>query len=82
MKRIKIAVQKKGRLSEQSISLLKKCGISFSQTNNKLIIRSTSMPVDILLVRDDDIPNLINFDSPGLNSIFSNAYKSRPASPS
>ena len=51
---------KKGRLSEQSISLLKKCGISFSQTNNKLIIRSTSMPVDILLVRDDDIPNLIN----------------------
>ena len=60
MKRIKIAVQKKGRLSEQSISLLKKCGISFSQTNNKLIIRSTSMPVDILLVRDDDIPNLIN----------------------
>jgi len=60
MKRIKIAVQKKGRLSEQSISLLKKCGISFSQTNNKLIIRSTSMPVDILLVRDDDIPNLVN----------------------
>ena len=60
MKRIKIAVQKKGRLSEQSISLLKKCGISFSQTNNKLIIRSSSMPVDILLVRDDDIPNLIN----------------------
>jgi ATP phosphoribosyltransferase len=60
MERIKIAVQKKGRLSEQSISLLKKCGISFSQTNNKLIIRSTSMPVDILLVRDDDIPNLIN----------------------
>ena len=59
MKRIKIAVQKR-RLSEQSISLLKKCGISFSQTNNKLIIRSTSMPVDILLVRDDDIPNLIN----------------------
>ena len=60
MKRLKIAVQKKGRLSEQSISLLKKCGISFSQTNNKLIIRSTSMPVDILLVRDDDIPNLVN----------------------
>ena len=60
MKRIKIAVQKKGRLSEQSINLLKKCGISFSQTSNKLIIRSTSMPVDILLVRDDDIPNLVN----------------------
>ena len=60
MKRIKIAVQKKGRLSEQSINLLKKCGISFSQTSNKLIIRSTSMAVDILLVRDDDIPSLVD----------------------
>jgi len=58
--RVKIAIQKNGRLSTESLSILKKCGIEFSDSNNKLIIKSTNMSIDLLMVRDDDIPRLVS----------------------
>ena len=58
--RVKIAIQKNGRLSTESLSILKKCGIEFSDSNNKLIIKSTNMFIDLLMVRDDDIPRLVS----------------------
>ena len=61
--RIKIAVQKSGRLTEHSLELLSRCGLSYSRGPNELICYGENMPVDVLLVRDDDIPSLVQEDS-------------------
>jgi ATP phosphoribosyltransferase len=60
--RIKIAVQKSGRLTEHSLELLARCGLSYSRGKDQLICYGENMPVDILLVRDDDIPGLVQED--------------------
>lgn len=57
--RIKIAVQKSGRLTDHSLDLLAKCGLSYSRGRDQLICYGENMPIDVLLVRDDDIPGLI-----------------------
>lgn len=57
--RLRIAVQKSGRLSESSQDLLGRCGLKFRQSRDKLFCFGESMPIDLLLVRDDDIPGLI-----------------------
>jgi ATP phosphoribosyltransferase len=57
--RIKVAVQKSGRLTENSLALLKTCGLSYSRGADQLICFGENMPVDLLLVRDDDIPSLL-----------------------
>ena len=58
--KITIAIQKKGRLFESSKNLLLKSGINFSTSGERLLARSSNMNVDILLVRDDDIPSLVS----------------------
>jgi len=60
--RIKIAVQKSGRLTEHSMDLLVRCGLSYSRGRDQLICYGENMPVDVLLVRDDDIPGLVQED--------------------
>jgi ATP phosphoribosyltransferase len=60
--RIKIAVQKSGRLTEHSLDLLARCGLSYSRGRDQLICYGENMPVDVLLVRDDDIPSLVQED--------------------
>ena len=59
MSKLKIAVQKSGRLSEESIKLLKECGIKFSNGGGKLITEATNFPIEILFLRDDDIPQYV-----------------------
>ena len=59
MSRLRVAIQKSGRLSEQSLSLLKKCGLKFLRSKDKLFWYGKDFPVDLLLVRDDDIPRLL-----------------------
>jgi ATP phosphoribosyltransferase len=56
--RLRIALQKSGRLSKPSLALLKACGLKFSW-RNKLISRAEGMAIEALLVRDDDIPSLV-----------------------
>lgn len=59
-KRLKIAIQKSGRLSEASRKLLKECGISVKQgMSNKLITAASNYPLDVLYLRDDDIPQYV-----------------------
>lgn len=58
--RIKIALQKKGRLFDDSLSLLKSCGLHVNISKDALFCRVREMPIDILFVRDDDIPQLID----------------------
>jgi len=60
--RIKIAVQKTGRLTEHSLHLLERCGLKFTQSKDQLFCYGENMPIDLLLVRDDDIPGLVSDD--------------------
>ena len=57
--RIKIAIQKSGRLSEKSLQLLDRSGLQFARSKDKLFWYGRNLPVDLLLVRDDDIPRLL-----------------------
>ncbi|EGR0466725.1 ATP phosphoribosyltransferase [Vibrio cholerae] len=57
--RLRIGIQKKGRLSQECQELLKKCGVKFNIMGERLVVHSLNMPIDLLLVRDDDIPGLI-----------------------
>lgn len=59
MNRIRVAIQKSGRLSERSLDLLKSCGLRFAHSKDKLYWYGKDFPVDLLLVRDDDIPRLL-----------------------
>ncbi len=52
-------MQKSGRLTEPALELLNRCGLSFRQSRDKLFLFGEGEPVDLLLVRDDDIPGLI-----------------------
>lgn len=57
--KLKIAIQKSGRLSDKSLEMLKETGIKISNGNRKLIALSPNYPVEILYLRDDDIPQYI-----------------------
>ncbi|MDU7438676.1 MAG: ATP phosphoribosyltransferase [Klebsiella pneumoniae] len=57
--RLRIAIQKSGRLSEDSRELLSRCGIKVNLHTQRLIALAENMPIDILRVRDDDIPGLV-----------------------
>lgn len=57
--RLRIAIQKSGRLSEPARALLSSCGLSWRESRDRLFCYGESLPVDLLLVRDDDIPGLI-----------------------
>jgi len=58
-RRLRIAIQKSGRLSIESMKLLKSCGVKFTVNEQRLIAHSDNMPIDLLRVRDDDIPGLV-----------------------
>lgn len=57
--RLKIAVQKEGRLTENSLALLARCGLVFTRDRDRLVCFGENLPVDLMLVRDDDIPELV-----------------------
>lgn len=57
--RLRIAIQKKGRLAKECHELLKRCGVKINFSGDRLIVHAENMPIDLLLVRDDDIPGLI-----------------------
>lgn len=57
--KIRIAVQKSGRLSDESLKLFKECGIKFESGGSKLRSISSNFPVEFLFLRDDDIPGYV-----------------------
>lgn len=59
MEKLKIAIQKSGRLSEKSIELLKECGIKVSNSDRKLKSSASNFPMEVLFLRDDDIPQYV-----------------------
>ena len=59
MKKLKIAIQKSGRLNERSVELLKNCGLNFENYKSSLISPVSNFPLEILFLRDDDIPEYV-----------------------
>ncbi len=60
--RLKLAVQKSGRLTDPSLDLLTRCGLKLSRGKDQLMGFGENMPLDVLFVRDDDIPDLVQED--------------------
>ena len=56
---LRIAVQAKGRLNEQSMELLNAAGVSVNMEKRKFLMRATDFPAEIILLRDDDIPQTV-----------------------
>ncbi len=59
MSRLRVAIQKSGRLAERSQEVLRSCGLKFARSKDQLFWYGQDFPVDLLLVRDDDIPRLL-----------------------
>ena len=59
---IRIAVQRSGRLSEGSLALLHQMGLDFEAYDHHLFASCRNLPVDLLFLRDDDIPGLVSED--------------------
>ncbi len=59
-KHLRIAIQKSGRLSDKCRELLAQAGVTFDSRTDRLICRAKEQPIDLMLVRDDDIPGFVN----------------------
>lgn len=71
---LRIALQSKGRLNEQSLELLKGIGISIDEPKRKFLSKSQNFPIEALYLRDDDIPQVVangtaNLGIVGLNEV-------------
>ncbi len=57
--RLRIAIQKAGRLAERSLELVERCGLTLARSRDGLVARAENLPVDLLFVRDEDVPELV-----------------------
>ncbi len=78
--RIRLAIQKKGRLTDSCRRIFEKCGLSFNEGERQLVYSIPEMPIDLLFVRDDDIPSLVSkgtcdFGIVGLNVFEETKYE-------
>ncbi len=60
VQRLRIALQKSGRLAEDSLALLNKCGLHVERAKDQLFCRVKEMPIDLMMIRDDDIPGFVS----------------------
>ncbi|MCQ4034601.1 ATP phosphoribosyltransferase [Kaistella montana] len=74
MSKLKIAIQKSGRLNEKSVALLEECGLKFPNGGGKLITESSNFPVEILFLRDDDIPQYVEQNVAHIGIIGENVF--------
>ena len=72
--KIRIAIQKSGRLQEKSIQLLKECGLSVSTGSSKLKAEADNFPAELLFLRDDDIPQYIEDQVADIGIIGENVF--------
>jgi ATP phosphoribosyltransferase len=77
--RIRIALQKSGRLAEDGISLLKDCGLHIDRSKDQLFCRVQELPIDLLLVRDDDIPGFVSNGTCDLGIVGANVFAEKKA---
>lgn len=77
---IRIAVQTKGRLNEQSMELLKNAGVTIREEKRKFLMKAPDFPAEVLFLRDDDIPQTVSMGAAdlgivGLNEIVEKGYE-------
>ena len=75
--RLRIAVQKSGRLTDLSLDLLARCGLKLSRGKDQLMCYGENMPLDVLFVRDDDIPDLVQEDVCDLGIVGANVIEEK-----
>ena len=56
---LRIAIQTKGRLNEQSVALLREIGIEVDDAKRKFLSKASNFPIEVLYLRDDDIPQVV-----------------------
>ncbi|MBR3744097.1 MAG: ATP phosphoribosyltransferase [Bacteroidales bacterium] len=66
---IRIAIQSKGRLSEDSLALMREAGIKIDELKRKFLARAASFPLEVLYLRDDDIPGVVASGSADLGIV-------------
>lgn len=74
---IRIALQSKGRLNEDSLELLSEAGISIEQSKRKLLSRSEDFPLEVLYLRDDDIPHAVERGVADIGIVGMNEYQEK-----
>lgn len=77
---IRIAIQSKGRLNEDTVSLLESIGIEIDDSKRKFLSKSKNFPIEVLYMRDDDIPQLVSNGTAtlgivGLNEVVERGFK-------
>ena len=75
--RLKLAVQKSGRLTDPSVDLLVRCGLKLSRGKDQLVGYGENMPLDLLFVRDDDLPDLVQEDVSDLGLVGLNVIEEK-----
>ena len=73
--RLRIAIQKSGRLSDGSFDMLKSCGLTISRGRDKLYARVRELPIDVLLLRDDDIPTFVDDGACDIGIVGENVFE-------
>lgn len=66
---LRIAIQSKGRLNEDSLALLQEIGISVDDSKRKFLSRSANFPLEVLYMRDDDIPQVVSAGTASLGIV-------------
>ena len=72
---LRIAIQSKGRLNEDSVALLKEIGINIDESKRKFLVQAGNFPLELLLVRDDDIPQIVSNGTAELGIVGLNEVK-------
>ena len=75
--RLKIAIQKSGRLTDNSLDLLKKAGIKLTRSKDQLFCKARNFPLDVFFVRDDDIPAFVATDVCQIGVVGANTLKEK-----
>ena len=73
-KRLRVALQKSGKLSEGSLDLLNKCSFKLRPAKNHYLIQSKEMNTDFLMIRDDDIPGFVDSNASDIGIVGENGY--------
>ena len=74
---LRIAVQTKGRLNEQSMQLLRDAGVTIKEEKRKFLMRASDFPVEVLFLRDDDIPQTVSMGAADLGFVGYNEVAER-----
>lgn len=74
---LRIAVQSKGRLFEDTMTLLTEAGIKVSSSKRTLLVQSSNFPIEVLYLRDDDIPQSVATGVADIGIVGQNEYEER-----